>query len=392
MGIAAMIAIMVVGFQAAGSDSTPWQTFVSKEGQFVVDLPTAPTGNSTKTANGPGGRLNIITVECDTPTVEYIAQRITLPTAILKGAEMNELVAFRDYYAKLFNGKVVSEKKVRFEAKLLGLDFTLRAQARAGVSGMIRIRQYLGGRAIYALIAVSPVNRELPEDTGRFFGSFAIGTTRAKKTGPKAEVAGKDIPGWGEAIDPDGDCQIHAEGKTLIVEVPGTLHDLNADIDKYNAPRILREVEGDFEVQVKVVGDFKPGAKSLNPKSLPFNGGGIFVWRDSDNYIRLERAAILRNGKLGTFAIFEEREGGSRGAQHNGNVTPGTAYLKLARRGGRIFGLTSKDGKHWTQLKPIDTVWHGELKVGLNAINSSNAPFNVRFEEFSLKTPAGARR
>ncbi len=132
--------------------------------------------------------------------------------------------------------------------------------------------------------------------------------------------------------------------------------------------------------------------RRIRTSRLPFNGGGIVVWRDADNFIRLERGATFNRGKFNTFAIFEEREGGSGGAIHNGPLTPGTAYLRLVRRGSRIFGLTSKDGKHWTQLKPIDTVWPGALKVGLNAINSSDVPFTVRFEEMSLKTQAGARR
>src|SRR5262249_10345217 len=161
----------------------------------------------------------------------------------------------------------------------------------------------------------------------------------------------KPLTGWGTAIDPDGDCEIEAQGKNLSITIPGTYHDLNADMDKYNAPRVLREVTGDFVIQVKVVGDFKPGAKSLNPKSVPYNGAGIFVWRDSDNFIRLERGAIVRGGKSGTFALFEEREGGSTCAQHNGPLTPGTTYLWMERRGKTIFGRVSKDGKNWTDLK-----------------------------------------
>ena len=306
----------------------------------------------------------------------------------MKGAEGNLLVAFRDYFAKLFNGKVISEKKVRFEGSYPGLDFTIRAQPEAGVVATVRIRQYLAGQAIYALIAAPAANRELPEDAGRFFGSFAIGTNRIKKTGPKAETLGKALTGWGNVVDPDGDCKISTQGKALTMAVPGTLHDLNADIDKFNAPRVLREVEGNFVIQVKVVGDFKPGPKSMRAKGVPFNGAGIFVWRDSDNYIRLERGAMVRGGKVGSFAVFEEREGGSSGAQHNGQLTPGTTYLKLERRGSRILGFTSKDGSHWTQLKPIDTVWPSQLKVGVDAINSSNEPFKVRFEELTFKGQA----
>jgi regulation of enolase protein 1 (concanavalin A-like superfamily) len=398
MFVAAMIAASFIGFQAAGSDTAPWQMFVSKDGQFVVDFPTAPTSNSTSTENGPGGRMKIVVVVCDTPSVAYIAEKITLSTRVLKGAEGESLIAFRDHIAQKYKGKVISEKKVRFEGNKPGLDFTVRVQPAPGQAGLLRVREYLSGQSIYILIAASVINRELPDDIGKFFGSFAIGTTRVKKTGPKEDVPGKEIAGWGTAIDSDGDCQIEADSKSLTMTIPGTLHDLNADIDKYNAPRVLREIEGDFEIQVKIVGDYKPGTHATRQGTLPYNGAGIVIWRDGDNFIRLERGATFNKGKVNTFAIFEEREGGSRGAVHNGPLTPGTAYLRIARRGSRIFGFTSKDGQHWAQLHPIDTVWPAELKVGINAINSSDAPFTVRFEELSIKTgragaaPAPARK
>ena len=74
----------------------------------------------------------------------------------------------------------------------------------------------------------------------------------------------------------------------------------------------MREVEGDFVITVKVVGEFRPGGKSTNPKTVPFNGAGILVWSDPDNYIRLERAAVNRRGKINTYVNFEEFEGGSQ--------------------------------------------------------------------------------
>ena len=110
------------------------------------------------------------------------------------------------------------------------------------------------------------------------------------------------------------------------------------------------------------------------------------MWTDSDNYIRLERTAGLRKGKVGTFVNFEEREGGHRGAVHNGGLPAGTAFLRLARKGGRITASTSPDGKAWTPLKPIDTAWPAKLKVGVEAVNNNSEPFSVRFEGFSLKT------
>jgi regulation of enolase protein 1 (concanavalin A-like superfamily) len=399
MSVTVMIVASVFGFQAGGTDEAPWKTFVSREGQFVVDFPTDPTSNSSSTENGPGGRLKFVIVECDTPAVAYIIQKITLPTAVMKGAEGASLTSFRDYIAKKYKGKVVSQKVVKFQGTKPGLDFTVRAQPEPGVAGMLRVREYLSGQSIYILIAASAINRELPDDTGKFFGSFAIGTTRTKKAGPKADVPGKELAGWGTAIDPDGDCQITPEGNAVTMTIPATLHDLNAEIDKYNAPRILRDVQGDFEIQVKVAGDFKPGTKSTRKGALPSMGAGIIVWRDADNFIRLERAAALNRGKVNTFAIFEEREGGSGGASHNSALTPGTAYLKLVRRGSRIFGFVSKDGQNWTALRPIDTVWPSEVKIGIDAVSSSSEPFAVRFEDLSVNTgraraaaPAPARK
>src|SRR5262249_24947683 len=178
---------------------------------------------------------------------------------------------------------------------------------------------------------------------------------------------------------------------SLTIQVPGSWHDLNPDSGKLNAPRVVHTVEGDFLVTAKVSGDFKPGGKSTTPKGVPFNGAGILVWNDSDNFIRLERGAMLRKGKIGTIVLFEEREGGYRGALHNEVFPGGDCYLRMQRKGSRISGGISFDGVKWKQLQPIDTLWPTRLKVGLAAINSSTEPFTLRFEEFSLKAKAAGK-
>ncbi|MBV9123026.1 MAG: DUF1349 domain-containing protein, partial [Planctomycetes bacterium] len=229
-------------------------------------------------------------------------------------------------------------------------------------------------------------NRELPEDTGRFLGSLAIGEKRARAAGtPEPEPTGTELPGWGLAIDPDKDCEFHPDGKNLMIKVPGTLHDLNPDTGQLKAPRAMQNVEGDFVVTVKIVGDFRPGGTSTNPKGVPFNGAGLLIWSDSDNFIRLERAAIARPGRVNTYVNFQEREGGYPGAEHNEVMQGGTCYLRVERKGSRIMGGISFDGSNWKQLHPIDTVWPAKLKVGLLAINSSSEPFVVQFEDFDLK-------
>jgi len=173
--------------------------------------------------------------------------------------------------------------------------------------------------------------------------------------------------------------------KGITFQIPGKLHDLFFDGGPTNAPRVLREVEGDFVATVKVVGDFKPGPKSTNPKSVPFHGVGFLLWSDSDNNIRFERFAWLRAGKFTTGALFEEREGGYGGAAHTELFKVDDCYLRVERTGGRIVGSISSDGTAWRKLKPVDTVWPAKLKIGLTAITTSSEPFTVTFEEFELK-------
>jgi regulation of enolase protein 1 (concanavalin A-like superfamily) len=360
-----------------------WETVTSKEGPFTVEMPKKPSFSRTQTRKGPDGAVKVFMTGCDTPAGGYIAYRIELPTAVVKGAEDAQLDSERDSFAKEFNGKVISEKKVRAEGKL-GRDFTIRGKPgeEPGVV-TIRVRLYLVGKAVYAVMVVSAPNRELPEDTGRFLGSLAIGTTKPRPAATsEPEPTGREVAGWGMAIDPGMDCQIRAEGAKLSIEVPGTLHDLTPRSGKLNAPRVLRPVEGDFQVTVKVAGDFKASGKSTNPRSVPYNGAGILLWSDADNFIRLERGAMTRGGKRSTFVAFQESEFGYSGAVHNETFPPGPCYLRLERKGNRISGAVSADGKAWKQLKPIDTYWPAKLKVGQVAISSSSEPFTATFEEF----------
>ncbi|HWE37579.1 MAG TPA: DUF1349 domain-containing protein [Isosphaeraceae bacterium] len=383
---AAVVASATPGF----AQQPKWDTVVSQEGNFIVEMPPGNRSSRSASVSTSSGLLKLTIIKTDTPAADYLVYKFEFPTGIIKGAEERALDERRDELAKDFHGKILTEKKVRLENGAPGRDFTLRGRPEAGGGiATVRIREYLSGRAIIALIVVSVVDRELPDDAGRFLGSLTLGTkvdpNRGKHDAEKV-AAGKPLTGWGEAVDPDGDCTFTPDGsKTLTIAVPAKLHDLNADISRWNAPRVLREVDGDFVVTVKVTGKFEPANPSTNPKSIPFNGGGLFVWHDGDNYIRLERGAGRRGNKVNTFSIYEEREGGHRGAVHNGGLPVGSVFLRLERRGKRIVGATSPDGKKWSVLKPIDVDWPSKLKVGLDAINSSSTPLTVRFEQFQLK-------
>jgi regulation of enolase protein 1 (concanavalin A-like superfamily) len=382
---AIVMACAIPSFAAAQGG---WEVVASKEGGFGVEMPTKPSLTNSTTRKANGGTTKILTIGCETAGGAYLVQKIEFPTAIAKGAENEQLDAERDAFATEWRGKVLSEKKVRASGRL-GRDFTIRGKPEKDTGILtVRVREYLDGRAVYAVLVVSQPNRELPEDSGRFLGSLVIGEAKARIAGtPEKEVAGTPLEGWfGAAIDPAGDCKFTPKGKGLTIEVPGTFHDLNPDTTTLSAPRVLAPVDGDFTLTVKVGGEFKAGGKSTNPnpRGAAYNGAGILVWSDSDNFIRLERGAFVRGGKVVNTVAFEEREGGYRGAVHNESGKAGDSYLRMERKGSRISGAVSYDGTTWSKLKPIDTVWPAKLKVGLLAINTSSEPFAPAFGDYAL--------
>jgi len=383
------------GSVSTANAQAPWESVSSKAGRFTVEMPAKPGIDRTRTRKGAGGIIKMMIIGCKTESGVYLAYRMDLPNAIPKGREDAILNDVRDDLAREWNGKVLTEKKVKAGFRV-GRDFTVRGKP-IEESGMLalRIRMYLDGKTIYAMLVGSAPNGGLPDDAGRFLGSLSIGNEKAKTAGGlEADPKGKDLPDWGLAIDLDSDCKFIPDGKkSLTIEVPGAWHDLNPHVNKLNSPRVLRTIQGDFSLTVKVTGDFKPSGKPQNPKSVPSNGGGIVVWNNSDNFIRLERFAIGRRGKITPFIVFLEREAGYQGAEHNVGYAGGDCYLRMERRGSRIMASTSTNGAKWKRLKPIDTLWPSELKVGLTVANSNSEPLTVKFEEVVLtgKVVEGAK-
>ena len=152
----------------------------------------------------------------------------------------------------------------------------------------VRVREYVVGKALYALLVTSPPDRDLQAATSTWAHSRSTGgaaknaaasaSAPARARRPAARPAGSaaenTLAGWGVATDPDGDCTFEPKGNTLVVEVPNTDHGLVANlIDRSKCARVLREVEGDFEIQVKVDGTFKPTGPGTTLLNMPTNEG-----------------------------------------------------------------------------------------------------------------------
>jgi regulation of enolase protein 1 (concanavalin A-like superfamily) len=193
------------------------------------------------------------------------------------------------------------------------------------------------------------------------------------------------IVGWGEAVDPDNDCQIRTERGELRISVPGTKHDLCSEINEMNAPRVLRKIDGDFIAQAKVSGNVQHTGNRTSQRSLAYHGAGLLLWKDDQNYIRLERAGIVRqDDRVLHYAHIQLRLNGRVVGNHSIQIADQDTFLRLERRGSRIYGLTSADGLHWNSLEPFEPDFPWELKLGFTAISTSTDPLKVSFSELEV--------
>jgi regulation of enolase protein 1 (concanavalin A-like superfamily) len=192
------------------------------------------------------------------------------------------------------------------------------------------------------------------------------------------------LPGWGQPFNPDGDCSIAPEGDGLVIRVPRAPHDLSAEMGRVNAPRVLQDVDGDFSASVKVRGTIRPGAAASVPGRVAYQAAGLLLWVDNRNYVRLERGALNRDGSIRPMAAFEARVRGELAGARAADVPDQDAWLRLERRGNRLVGSVSADGRRWTDLEPLDVELPAKVRVGVTAVNAARQPLAVRFEELRV--------
>jgi regulation of enolase protein 1 (concanavalin A-like superfamily) len=187
-------------------------------------------------------------------------------------------------------------------------------------------------------------------------------------------------------IDPVRDCKVVEKEGTLAITVPGTHHNLNPTLafDNLLAPRVLRDVDGDFTFQVKVDPFERPEPGTSTNGRNSFVGAGLLVWQDGKNFIRFLRAANGESGRL--FAQVEFYQEGMFAGGHLSDLNDKGTHLRLSRNGNTFTFAVSEDGKEWTELptevKNVDLPKN--VKVGVAAINSSAREFAPRFEALAL--------
>jgi len=153
-----------------------------------------------------------------------------------------------------------------------------------------------------------------------------------------------------------------------IVATPGNDLQPKANL---NAPRLIRQVSGDFAIETKI-------SKSQDGSFL---SGGLLIWKDEENFIRFDR------GTWGLDTIFlQKREGGL--FQHVGDwfFRDNPIHLRIERIGSHFNALFSSDGKKWDEAAKFKFDQSDPLYVGLHAIcfEADFPPTATEFDYFKV--------
>jgi len=124
------------------------------------------------------------------------------------------------------------------------------------------------------------------------FALAALATCAVFVAGSSAQQQ-QTFDSWGTLVDPDAKCIVLENKGRLTITIPNVTHDLTYDGDyaKTNAPRLLRDVEDDFTMEVKVLAYSRPEPKTSSGGRYSFVSAGLVIWVDDKSFIRLERSA-----------------------------------------------------------------------------------------------------
>jgi hypothetical protein len=240
------------------------------------------------------------------------------------------------------------------------------------------------------------------------------------------------VSNWEYPVDPDRDCRITRNNGVLTIEMPGSYHDYDPLRRRFNAPRILLKLEGNFDLQVRVRIDCSPSTRSTDKGQPSFvSAGFLLIYPETHRCICSHREYGVMQQGIGLEAYdIAPMLGGPRRerASQKGIGEDGflvrkdwyckkqnpnmiwdcqglkqyhaiydrgfrdwplrpkadCAYLRLEQHGREAYSyFISRDGERWTGMGAFSGP-PAKLKLGLAAFSTSSEPSRVCFDHLKL--------
>ncbi len=195
---------------------------------------------------------------------------------------------------------------------------------------------------------------------------------------------------WGKPVSVGNGCHVEQTKDTLKLTVDKGPRDLSAELNITDAPRVMREVSGDFVIQVRVTPDFRLRGQSLIGGRPVFCSAGLLLWKSKTDYVRLERAMYVMPQKpVVDYMSFDRRKAGQWVINRDRPAVNRAAkswYLKLERDGDTVTGSISENGKDWRSPQRINiSDFPQRLLVGVAVCSTSKAPISATFDSLTLR-------
>jgi regulation of enolase protein 1 (concanavalin A-like superfamily) len=202
---------------------------------------------------------------------------------------------------------------------------------------------------------------------------------------PKDDDIGRMRRLYGSTHDPDEGTEFKPSGAALQISVPQKRRLMGAWRQVYNAPRVWRDVKGDFTATVRVSFPVRSEVPDLLPSEYDRHaGGGLVVWSTDENFLTVTRDEWPHDNKPAVQFRSETRIAGRARSDTESSALDRSGYLRVQRKGAELEGSYSTDGKKWTLIHSYVGDWKDALKVGVVAENNFKAPFEIVFDEYAI--------
>jgi regulation of enolase protein 1 (concanavalin A-like superfamily) len=146
-----------------------------------------------------------------------------------------------------------------------------------------------------------------------------------------------------------------------------------------NAPRILQTLSSDFIIETKI-------SSIMNEND---EGAGLLVWKDSANYLRLDRMSRTIGGPVEQQIFFCGTIGGNFPIPGETKIvlqsSVNPTYLKLVKRGNVFSGYYSSNGILWHHVADVTFAMGNQLQVGIDIITAYHSgTFFADFDYFRI--------
>jgi regulation of enolase protein 1 (concanavalin A-like superfamily) len=196
----------------------------------------------------------------------------------------------------------------------------------------------------------------------------------APHPGGEPTPTGTNLGSWGTVENPIGAGVFKVDGNALSIAVAPKFADYHIQ-QRMTAPRVVREVTGDFTLEATITPTVKRNWSSAE----------LFLASGFDFYFRIGIAS--KTGNIVRFTF--DYAGHGRPSNVINFVPPAdlskSVRFRLQRRGWMLTVAHQQEGGDWIESYPLNLrAWPAKLQAGVIAVNTSSEPFTAQFSDLKI--------